>query len=1051
MKKTFIFSVMATLLLVVNVMKMNAQNPCDLSFDFELGNQFAGSNNLAVTRITNPYKTGINATSDYVLQVTVSGAWNVNGVAFLIELPEGKKFSEVYSQIKFQVAASSTLSGKDTYIVASSIASNWTNTSPNWYYQSQLSSTSISTTWSERTVSVSALNANIQNRIGTFYLGVGVRTENATVYYMDNLVLEAAPGYICVNPVEDATLSALTVTPQGTLTPAPLTPAFASGTFAYAVNVASDVKSVTIGATASQSSAVVSGDTGAKNLNFGANAFTVHVDAEDGVHEQDYTITVIRYRADFVCNTEFDFENGVINTTTYTGVNLVGGVATVVANPIPTGNSSAKALKFAVNNYTAGVFFSVKAGKLSDNYSRIEFDVATGESSNQGGKGIVFGISSNGTTYAASQTISVNSADLAPGSDGNIYNAKWRRLSIDVSKLSTIKDNTTTLHLGLGINDNGNRIYYFDNIKLIGKDGTCHIAYIWNGSAGTSAWGTAANWTPNGVPTAIDEVIILPNVSVYPAVPANTEIETITFAPGAEIANQHNLKSGYKSYVQYDFSSPDARDRWHMISTPFQEAYVGDYTFGGHPRTFFQPFGANGWEVSNTFSNDKMLTAGDSFLFWIENSTYDAGSGKGLGSATGKLEIPFFAQDDALDTGVHPNHEYDGSSESTFYNYKWDGSAYVNGSTALTASRSDAAYKLAGAMVYEPLVFAHDDEYNSDFALVGNPFMSTIDFDALYTDNGSAIKPNYQIWTGKGGSAGFAGYTTNGYFGTISDTEISSVDKYIAPLQSFFVEKNLGAINLEFDITSVTASATGKGILRNAENKHNRLEIIASNPTASVLAFVADRETGQNVAGLEDAAKLFVEASEIPEVYTLKETTNGTLAALGANIIHSDNSLIPIGLFTTHNGSMSLLFKGMNDYDAHITLIDHAEGDREIDLTDLPFYQYDFDFTPVLEGGKYLPVNNRISIQLAPKIPTGLDIFYSDVKVYLKNKRIYVLAGLNKIQQVAIYNVQGALLQFDNSLNTSSVTMDCSANLPAVYIVKVVTNQGVKNFKVINN
>lgn len=71
-----------------------------------------------------------------------------------------------------------------------------------------------------------------------------------------------------------------------------LSPAFSAGQTSYAVTVPNSVSSITIGATAADSKATVSG-TGAKNLNVGSNKFSVVVKAESGA-TKTYTVTVTR-------------------------------------------------------------------------------------------------------------------------------------------------------------------------------------------------------------------------------------------------------------------------------------------------------------------------------------------------------------------------------------------------------------------------------------------------------------------------------------------------------------------------------------------------------------------------------------------------------------------------------------------------------------------------------------------------------------------------------------------------------------------------------------
>lgn len=81
-----------------------------------------------------------------------------------------------------------------------------------------------------------------------------------------------------------------------------LSPAFSAGQTSYAVTVPNSVSSITIGATAADSKAAVSG-TGAKNLNVGSNKFSVVVKAESGA-TKTYIVTVTRQAAQTVKPTE---------------------------------------------------------------------------------------------------------------------------------------------------------------------------------------------------------------------------------------------------------------------------------------------------------------------------------------------------------------------------------------------------------------------------------------------------------------------------------------------------------------------------------------------------------------------------------------------------------------------------------------------------------------------------------------------------------------------------------------------------------------------------
>lgn len=111
---------------------------------------------------------------------------------------------------------------------------------------------------------------------------------SASSEYLDNVSVNKSVDIRAIST--DATLKALSVN-TGTLSPK-----FASGTTAYTVNVANNVSSITVNATATDSNAKVTG-TGKTNLSVGKNTISVKVTAEDGTTTKTYTITVTRAAA----------------------------------------------------------------------------------------------------------------------------------------------------------------------------------------------------------------------------------------------------------------------------------------------------------------------------------------------------------------------------------------------------------------------------------------------------------------------------------------------------------------------------------------------------------------------------------------------------------------------------------------------------------------------------------------------------------------------------------------------------------------------------------
>lgn len=577
--------------------------------------------------------------------------------------------------------------------------------------------------------------------------------------------------------------------------------------------------------------------------------------------------------------------------------------------------------------------------------------------------------------------------------------------------------------------------------------------YTWTGSDDDD-WHNIGNWetTTNGDPViripASNTIVTIPAglSNNYPVLQTNALAKEIRFEAGAEIGNQHLLTYD-KAYVQYDFktpaSSPSLFDRWNMLAVPLQEVYSGDFTFGGYPFTYVNAFKTveagdvtyGGWAIAK--KNNEKLEPGDGFALWIDSEDYT--TEKGLGKAGGIIELPYYEQSDA---DIRHTHEYS-NRESKFYHFKDDGNGeYIRNDDKFDVAVRDAekAYKLVNTAPFEKSVsFGAEQDASPYFALIGNPFMTTIDFDALSSDNANKIKPYYQVWTG----AGYAGYTKSGNFGA------TGLDQYIAPMQSFIVEKAEDYTAGKFVFNS-TAGATGEGELRSSANNNtgNKLDITATNNTASVLTFIASRPEGGNTFGNRDARKLLAGLNDVPEIYTLKESAAGGNIAVGANVVNvvdAEQIIVPIGLATSYSGPMTLTFEGMDNYDANIHFLD-IEEEEDINLSQYPSYQYNFNHT----GNEDNPVDGRFFIAFSPKNITGMqDVLNSGIRIYAKDNSINIVSAFGDfIKQVFVYNLNGSLIYAHTNANAAyTFKAPLSGYIPEICIVRVVTEKGTKSVK----
>ena len=447
------------------------------------------------------------------------------------------------------------------------------------------------------------------------------------------------------------------------------------------------------------------------------------------------------------------------------------------------------------------------------------------------------------------------------------------------------------------------------------------------------------------------------------------------------ITIESGAEIGNQHLLVYDEATVEyglSTKRWNQITTPIETTIESSFHFDRNPSTWVQTFASKGLNAGWEYvsSLEHSFSIGDGFVLWI------AGSGN---------NYPF----------------------------------------SITGT-------LAGANIAKTLNFINDGGGGS-FALVGNPFMSTIDFESLATNNSGIIGNSYLIWMEEGGNSGYAGYNTSvgGAYGLSPGV---SLNQHIAPLQSFIVEKGANAGDLVFN-ASIQATGSGNG-LRASKSRSSKLDIIAENEAASVITFIANHEHGQ------DSRKLFSQMGKIPDIYTLKEET-----ALGANIINTDDILIPIGLSTTYSGNMSFTFNGMDSYDANISFID-VLGET-IDISNRPTYTYSFNYTPAVDKEeKVISSENRFFIQLSSEnIATEAHWVNAIGKanVYAKDNTIHVTSTpSNLIKQVIVFNIQGQELYVSDQLNTSAYSINRPENT-GICVVKVVTEYGTQSQKLIND
>lgn len=213
-----------------------------------------------------------------------------------------------------------------------------------------------------------------------------------------------------------------------------------------------------------------------------------------------------------------------------------------------------------------------------------------------------------------------------------------------------------------------------------------------------------------------------------------------------------------------------------------------------------------------------------------------------------------------------------------------------------------------------------------DIVLLGNPYISALDFDAFYTKNSDKIKKVYHIYKSPNK------YATYGTSGLTDFTPDETVDKFIPPMQSVLLEVatnlNNNALTLTFD--PIMAQTNTTAMLR-AEDPvtDNFLTITASNANGASSTWLRRSEDASDDFCDEDFSKIVNQPNTTPVIYTLAPTNKGDLRALLLNSICSNDLIIPIGIASTYSGETTLNISGMDKFDSKVYFIDAIDGTEQ--------------------------------------------------------------------------------------------------------------------------
>jgi len=543
----------------------------------------------------------------------------------------------------------------------------------------------------------------------------------------------------------------------------------------------------------------------------------------------------------------------------------------------------------------------------------------------------------------------------------------------------------------------------------------------WTGAV-SNEWNNDANWT-NQHPNSCKNVIIpsLSNDVKYPIISEPAACYTITFKSGAGVLGLQHL-TYTKAYVQENIE----RSIWYTLTPPLKNMYAGDYYFQGVPVTYMRFFDG----LSADSMNKGVSNVGTwSTAITPQNTVLQKGMGYAYYISTKTFHYPTPITYDTTSTIMcFPRRNVNGTLLTTVYPY--------NSSTGKLTTTSPIALPRDTATAYR---FAMEDANNvlqngkiaikQGLNIIGNPYMSHINFNALYASNSTVISNKLKLWNG----STFTTYMAESGIFSSSDFASSS----IAPMHAFFVEgitNDSLAINLETDFCAYL------GLSPSNVDTTNVLHIQTNNGSQKSGTAIAMRPNASNQFGNEDAFKLLTQIMEVPEVYTVADEIK-----LDINEFGSLPYMAPIGLTSNLIGDVNFTFDGASSFDnIDVTLMNTRTGEQQnLKANKRYTLPYDGNATDGYLFVEFTEANAPAELRSASTANDSINPQFCNrcIQVYQKGPNLIgIISPENdKIQNITVWEKSGKMLF--NSTNVNRSILDVNVNATNQTCVVRVTTQ----------
>ncbi len=504
--------------------------------------------------------------------------------------------------------------------------------------------------------------------------------------------------------------------------------------------------------------------------------------------------------------------------------------------------------------------------------------------------------------------------------------------------------------------------------------------------------------------------------------------EQIHIEPEAEVVHAEYL-AYKKAWVDYEIEA----GKWHLLSTPLNDVFSGDFytkqATGRETGEYFQPIRFDE-KINNRYQPSVYQRA------WSQTAVMMVSPGTQLEPKTMAVQGNWSSVFNKTIDEYKPTQGFslkvqdvNNTSKKALIRLPKEDVKYAYltnkgnriGSDSLKRSEkaglliSDQLYNLhpefAPGTPDKPITFTLENNNETDYYLIGNPFIAHLDMKEFFKENHQLDRKYWYIVGDKQGVA----LDNDGEEGGI--TGDGSTNFTIPPLHSFFVRINDPA-NKEITFTSAM-QVLGKE--NDGRTTTRTLRITAS--ADGKVSHAVVRYSAEAVAGYQSSedAELFLDSNlaGVPMVYTVAGST-------AVSVNQTDKMYgIPLGTYGGSTDEVTLTFNGTESF-SDVALYD-AVSRVETPLSEGASVRIKGNV-----GGRYYlragtPTHNE-------EIETSRTLIYT-----LGQNRIVVSSSSAPIERIQITRINGTLVEV---IKAHEFYREIPVSSPGIYVVTVQTADG---------